>query len=65
MIKHAEINFPRLSKLKMNTIKASSHELSNLRKLPSKNLVYIDLRKTNFDDEASARFFSDENNKVL
>ncbi|KAL4497892.1 hypothetical protein ABPG72_000647 [Tetrahymena utriculariae] len=58
-------NFSQLCKLKINTIKASSKELSNLRLLPEKNLVYIDLKRTNFDDEACARFFSDQNNKLL
>ncbi|EWS75170.1 transmembrane protein, putative (macronuclear) [Tetrahymena thermophila SB210] len=58
-------NFSQLCKLKINTIKASSKELSNLRMLPEKNLVYIDLKRTNFDDEACARFFSDQNNKLL
>lgn len=49
----------------MRAIKSSPFGIQQLRKLPAKKIVLIDLKYTNFDDETSLLFFSSKKNMLL
>lgn len=62
LAKNAKEKYPNLTKLKLASVKSSPVGIKALRKLPAAKIVFIDLKSTNFDDETSLVFFSDEKN---